>query len=106
MPVFSPLEIIRITIKLALVAIIIGLMFNFSSDFKDIVTTLLGKIGLSLDGLNGIDLGWFGGVIGLTAFLNTLMGNVITAGHILIGGVIAIFTFKYSVQAYAFLTKP
>jgi hypothetical protein len=105
MPVFSPLEIIRITIKLALIATVIAILFNFSSEFKDIATNLLGKIGLSMNSVDGLDLGWFAGAIGLTLFLNTLMGNVVTAGHVLVGAVIAIFIFKYSVQIYAFLTK-
>ena len=101
MPVFSLVEIAKLTGKILVFAFMLTILKNFSVEILDVIRTVITS--MLPDSLNGLNLGFFANAIGLVDFLNTLLSSLYVAGGIFISGLISIIVFKYSIKAYTLL---
>jgi hypothetical protein len=100
MPTWNIIEALKLAGKFTLIALLSGLMFDFTMTFKALLIDLIHKIGGSWDGVNNIDLGYVGGLIGLDDFLNAIVSMLDIAGTFAITGILSIFAFKFTLIFY------
>jgi type III secretory pathway component EscU len=105
MPTFSLVEIGKIIFKVAVIAIIAGLIVSFVGSFVTIISDVVSNLSGVGSLVNGLNLGWFANTIGLVDFLNTMMNVLYIAGSTLISGVITILGFKYGMKFYTHILR-
>lgn len=105
MPVFNLVRIGEILIKVTIFSFILRVIVDFALDFRQILGELLNKMGLSLDSVNGVNLGCVGEKLGFTDFLNALMSTTYISMGVLISGTISILGFVYTIKIYRFAMR-
>ena len=105
MPTISLTELAKIAGKLIVIALLSALIIGFIGNLINTFTTIIQHLTGATNSINGLNLGWFAGAIGLTDFLNALMQSLYIAGGIFLSGIITIYSFKTGMKFYNNLLK-
>jgi len=105
LPTISLIELAKIIAKIAVIVILAGIIYSFMQSFVGIITNIFAKFAGITSSVNGLNLGWFAGAIGLVSFLNALMSSLSVAVSILVSGMVTILGFKFGIRFYNILMR-
>jgi len=90
----------RIAVKIILIGIFFAVIYSFISEFNGYLQSLVLQIVSSFSSINGLDLGYFAGAVGLVSFLNNLLQSLFLAGKIFISVVSSLLVFKFVAKMF------
>jgi len=85
----------RIVAKIFIIGIFFALMFSFISQIDGIFKSLFTTVANSFSSVNGLNLGYFAGAVGLVDFLNSLLQSLLVASKIFLSSIFTIMVFKF-----------
>jgi len=101
MPTISLTRLALLAIKILIAGVIFGIIIAFMGTFGDLLTAGLNKAFASSSTVNGVNLGYVAGAIGLDTFVNNVLSSIYIAVAFYGSAMITIIGFKYVVKMYS-----
>lgn len=105
MPNIDLVELGKLAFKIAIILLLASLLLGFVGSFVSIIFNIISYASGSLDGLNGLDLGYVASAIGLVTFLNSLFASLYVAGSILLSATALILGWRFGTKILKIITN-